>query len=107
MRVLSILALLSCGASMRLVAQRSNVTGPVAIVRDLYADFACEAVIDEPGCGSRHELLDQPVAALERYFDPTLGACGSPTASARRAPTRYVASISFRSGHHRIRLVRL
>ena len=55
-----------------LAAQQSKVSDAVRVVRQLYADFACEAVIDDPGCDSRHELLDQPRTVLERYFDAPL-----------------------------------
>ena len=55
-----------------LTAQQAKVTGAVITVRKLYSDFACEAVIDEPDCDSRHQLLDQPRRILEGYFDAAL-----------------------------------
>jgi hypothetical protein len=55
-----------------LPAQQLKVSGAVRVVRQLYADFACEAVIDEPDCDSQHQLLDQPRTVLERYFDTAL-----------------------------------
>jgi hypothetical protein len=65
----------SCVALVSALASGSAQTKPspaVAVVRQLYADFACEAVIDEPGCDSRHELVDQPRAVLAKYFDDQL-----------------------------------
>ena len=60
------------GAS-QVSAQRAQLSGGVAIVRQLYADFACEAVIDDlNGCGIQHEFVDQPQAVLARYFDDQL-----------------------------------
>src|SRR5262245_51869826 len=44
----------------------------VALVRQLYADFACEAVLEEPDCDARHQLMDQPRAVLSKYFDDRL-----------------------------------
>lgn len=54
------------GAFAQLGAQQPQVSSAVSTVRQLYADFACEAVIEEPGCDRRHELIDQPQAVLVR-----------------------------------------
>jgi hypothetical protein len=51
-------------------AQRTKVPPGIALIRRLYADYACEAVLDF--CDPAHELLDQPRRVLERYFDSTL-----------------------------------
>jgi hypothetical protein len=56
----------------KLDAQRSPKSGAVALVVQLYADFACEAVVDTPGCDGRHQLVDQPRPVLARYFDDRL-----------------------------------
>jgi hypothetical protein len=64
--------LVSLLARGSLGAQRSKIAPGLQVVRQLYADFACEAVIDEPGCDSRHELIDQPQAVLEQYVDAAL-----------------------------------
>lgn len=53
-------------------AQRSKPPAAVAVVRQLYADFACEAVVDEPGCDTQHEFVDQPHLVLAKYFDDRL-----------------------------------
>lgn len=52
-------------------AQRTRPSPGVTLVRQLYADFACEAVIDS-GCDSRHEFVDQPKSVLAKYFDDNL-----------------------------------
>jgi len=61
------LAISPCHA---ICAQRANDPPGVALVRRLYADYACEAVLDY--CDSTHELIDQPRPVLERYFDSSL-----------------------------------
>jgi hypothetical protein len=52
--------------------QSAKVPPSLALVRALYAQYACEAVLDY--CDGDHELLDQPRRVLERYFDSTLAA---------------------------------
>jgi hypothetical protein len=55
------------GAAHSLSAQRT----PVAVVAQLYRDFAWEALIDEPRWPG-HSLVEQPRNVLARYFDDTL-----------------------------------
>jgi hypothetical protein len=55
-----------------LSAQRAPLSPRVALVRDLYSDFACEAVVDSPGCAERHEFVDLPIDVLRQYFDESL-----------------------------------
>ena len=45
------------------------LSGPIAIVLQLYRDFAWEAVISQP---EDKGFIDQPRATLERYFDSRL-----------------------------------
>jgi len=54
-------------------AQRRPISGPVAVVAQLYRDFAWEAVVEEPNLDD-HGLLDQSRAVLQRYFDDRLTA---------------------------------
>lgn len=62
------LSLSMCAAT----AQRPQLSAGVSLVRQLYADFACEAVLGDPGCDSEHEFVDQPQSILEKYFDDRL-----------------------------------
>ena len=65
-----ILAFLVLGlAGENCFAQLEVGSGPVAIVYNLYHDFAWEAVISEP---ENKGLLDQSRSTLERYFDSRL-----------------------------------
>ena len=53
-------------------AQQKHPSAAVALVRQLYTDFACEAVVDEPECDPHHQFVDQPRAMLSKYFDDRL-----------------------------------
>ena len=53
-------------------AQRPQLSAGVLLVRQLYTDFACEAVLDDPECDSQHEFIDQPQSVLAKYFDNRL-----------------------------------
>jgi hypothetical protein len=82
--------------------QSAKVPPSLALVRALYAQYACEAVLDY--CDGDHELLDQPRRVLERYFDSTLAALWSLIERVRPERMRYVGLISCRCGTRRIRL---
>jgi hypothetical protein len=71
MKSLLIACVLSAASAAGLEAQ-TKLSAPVALVARLYATFACEAVVDTPGCDSEHELVDQPKAVLAKYFDAQL-----------------------------------
>ncbi len=53
-------------------AQRPQLPATVLLIRQLYTDFACEAVLNDPGCDSQHEFIDQPPSVLAKYFDDRL-----------------------------------
>lgn len=53
-------------------AQTPKPSAQTTVVAALYADFACEAVLDEPLCDGRHQFVDQPKAVLAKYFDDQL-----------------------------------
>jgi len=70
---MKVVALLCAAWAIPAVAAAQAKPSPaVAVVRQLYTDFACEAVIDEPNCDPQHELIDQPKAVLAKYFDDQL-----------------------------------
>jgi hypothetical protein len=71
MKVTLFAALLLSTAAVAAPAQRRPISGPVAIVAQLYRDFAWEVVVEEPSFGD-HGLLDQPRSVLQRYFDDRL-----------------------------------
>ena len=72
MHNLLIVGAISIGAIAGLGAQGPKPSAQVRVVAQLYADFACEAVLSEPGCDTRHQLVDQPARVLSRYFDEPL-----------------------------------
>ncbi|HXT16167.1 MAG TPA: hypothetical protein VN706_11095 [Gemmatimonadaceae bacterium] len=74
-------------------AQQSKPSAQVAVVLRLYADYACEAVV-EPFCDAQHELVDQPRAVLARYFDDRLVRLWL-TDRARAVRTREVGNLDF------------
>ena len=71
MKSLLIAGVIGAVSLTRLDAQ-VKPSASVALVVRLYADFACEAVVDTPGCDGHHELVDQPKPVLARYFDAQL-----------------------------------
>jgi hypothetical protein len=66
------LLLLGCIVAGPMHAQHATLSPRVEVVRQLYSEFACEAVVDAPGCDEQHELADQPRDVLGRYFDDRL-----------------------------------
>jgi hypothetical protein len=77
-----------------LSAQRAPLSPRVALVRDLYSEFACEAVVDSPGCDQRHEFVDLPSDVLRQYFDASLARLWK-AERARAARTHEVGKLDF------------
>ncbi|MDB4908365.1 MAG: hypothetical protein JWO05_3149 [Gemmatimonadetes bacterium] len=63
------LAVLMSAIAVAPIEAQAKPSAPVTLIASLYAAFACEAVVDAPGCDSTHELMDQPKPVLARYFD--------------------------------------
>lgn len=69
-RILSFLGIVSAAATP--LAAQSASERPSAVVRRLYADVACETVLEEPRCPADRELTSMSRAQLSRYFDRQL-----------------------------------
>lgn len=64
--------LIPAGLIFAASCDRGGEASAISVVQQLYADFACEAVVSEPVCGAQYDMVNQPRAVLARYFDDQL-----------------------------------